>query len=232
MVLVQPKVQPNASNWPQILLLGFVVFCLFFSALMNYLSVHDPGPLKFVFVLFSYTWLFNYVPALSFLQILAVLVLSGVVLLDTLVYLRTHTNNPRNKITIVVSASLLALSLAIFMLLGSVRHDGFVALAERSKPLIAAVEAYEKRYGKAPSELSQLVPEFLPKIPDTGMGAYPQYEYRADSSRACGAWSLSVRCYIHPLNGDGFVYSPDKKNRGVFFSGYSEMIGDWTYIHD
>jgi len=46
-------------------------------------------------------------------------------------------------------------------------------LAERSRPLIAAIDAYEKKRGQPPESLENLVPDFLPTIPATGIGARP-----------------------------------------------------------
>ena len=58
-----------------------------------------------------------------------------------------------------------------------VRMKGFERLAERSTLLVNAIYEYERSHGKPPAKLEHLVPEFLPVVPKTGMGAYPDYKY-------------------------------------------------------
>jgi hypothetical protein len=114
-----------------------------------------------------------------------------------------------------------------------VRDAAFTHLAESSKPLVDAVSAYDRKYGKPPGQLEQLVPEFLPKVPGTGMGAYPAYEYRypVDDKRY-GPWELSVPCSIGLLNWDIFFYWPSKNYPDHTYGGYTKKIGDWAYVHE
>jgi len=58
------------------------------------------------------------------------------------------------------------------------RHDAFVALAERSAPLVQAIEYYERQNGHPPKNLDMLVPNPFPSLPRTGIRAYPDYEYQ------------------------------------------------------
>lgn len=238
-VLEQPKVQPNASNWPQNLIVSsLVLFCLLLSVLLNYLSVHDPGPFKAVFLLLRYSPFLFYLPFLDYLPMFSVLLilpaftLSGAIFFDALANVSRLQNRVGHKEMLLNSGILCLLCLVALLSLQVVRHHGFAALSERSKSLIAAISAYEKQYSKAPENLDQLVPEFLSNVPDTGMGSYPNYEYRAFSGLACGAWSLRVPCYLHPVNGDEFSYSPHSKNLGNIPGGYNEQIGDWVYFHE
>jgi len=47
----------------------------------------------------------------------------------------------------------------------------------RAAPLIASLEDYRARCGDYPSSLEELVPEFLPHLPTTGLLAYPEFGY-------------------------------------------------------
>jgi len=58
------------------------------------------------------------------------------------------------------------------------RHKTFAALAERAKPLVRAIEYYERQNGHPPDSLQNLVPDHFPSIPGTGIRAYPDYEYQ------------------------------------------------------
>ncbi len=235
----QPKVQPNASNWPQSLIVSsLVLFCLLLSVLLNYLSVHDPGPLKAVFLLLRYSpFLFylpflDYLPMFSVLLILPAFVLSGAIFFDALANVSRLQNRAGHKVILLNSGILCVLCLVALLSLQVIRHHGFAALSERSKPLIAAISAFENKYSRAPQDLDQLVPEFLPAVPGTGMETYPNYEYRAFPGLVRGGWLLSVSCYLNPINGDEFFYAPHSKKIGSVPGGYNEQIGDWVYFHE
>jgi hypothetical protein len=64
------------------------------------------------------------------------------------------------------------------------RQWAFSALAERSRPIVSAIQAYAREHGHPPQSLNDLVPRQLDRIPSTRMPAYPAYEYsvpKADS---------------------------------------------------
>ena len=44
---------------------------------------------------------------------------------------------------------------------GQLRMQGFAALTHRSETLVAAVKAYEAKYGRPPNSLEALVPDFI-----------------------------------------------------------------------
>lgn len=239
MTLDKARVHGNAGEWPQNLLVSCVVIsCLFSSAVMNYYSVHDSGPFKYAFLLLRYSpyLLFppvlNYFPLLSAFLILPAFLLSGSIFLDALANFSRLQNRAVHKKILLNSAILCSLCLVAAMSLQVVRHHGFVALTERSKPLIAAISAFENKYSRAPQDLDQLVPEFLPAVPGTGMETYPNYEYRAFPGLVRGGWLLSVSCYLNPINGDEFFYAPHSKKIGSVPGGYNEQIGDWVYFHE
>ncbi len=118
-----------------------------------------------------------------------------------------------------------------------VRTKQFEDLAERSMPLISAISRFEKEHGKPPAKLDELVPAYLKEVPHTGMGAYPDYEYKVSTTEPgpdhlAAAWELSVPCSIGILNWDVFYYLPTEKYPEYDYGGYTEPIKNWAYVHD
>ena len=109
-----------------------------------------------------------------------------------------------------------------------IRHGEFVRLAERSKPLIAAIERYKQHAHRLPSSLNELVPSFLPRVPGTGMPAYPEYTYSADAQ--AGAYAIVISTpNVGILNLDELRFSSNGK-----YPEYGkdwEPIGEWKYYH-
>lgn len=74
----------------------------------------------------------------------------------------------------------------------------FDALESRNPELIKAIEAYAHDKGTPPATLAQLVPDYLPAIPRTGIAVRPAYDYEPKPG-LCGVgrdrpddWNLSV----------------------------------------
>lgn len=111
------------------------------------------------------------------------------------------------------------------------RNVAFARLADRSSLLISAIQTYEKRHGTPPPNLAALVPEELPKIPSTGMRAYPRYVY-ARSDASAPRWELSVPCSTGGINADTFVYWPEENYPSTNGAGDFERIGRWAYLHE
>lgn len=117
-----------------------------------------------------------------------------------------------------------------------IRREAFARLAERSKPLVAAIHAYERDHGAPPPNLEALVPTYLPAVPSTGMGSYPDYGYSA-AGPGCrppfegNPWGLVVECGWG-LSFDSFRYLPlgNYPERG--FGGDLERVGEWAYVHE
>jgi len=116
-----------------------------------------------------------------------------------------------------------------------VRRAGFVSLAQCSRPLVAAIQQFEAKHGKPPANLEQLVPEFLPDVPKTGIGAYPKYEYFVVKDHATyegNAWVLRVDTPTGGLNWDAFLYFPKQNYPQVGYGGVLERVEDWAYVHE
>ena len=138
-------------------------------------------------------------------------------------------------------AALLAVCSAVFFMsfvaavrLGdAVRMRAFARLAERSKPLVVAIRAYEQKHGRPPDSLRALVPEFLPDVPATGMRAYPDYKYSVATNGYEGnPWVLSVFTPSGGINFDQFMYFPLTNYPKRGYGGWLERVGDWAYVHE
>lgn len=117
-----------------------------------------------------------------------------------------------------------------------VRMQGIAAFAERSQTLIAAIEKYEREQGEPPEALSELVPDYLPAIPRTGMEAYPQYLYfSGDAVRkryAGNDWVLRVLTPTLVVNLDEMFYFPRQNYAEWDWAPDVEPVGTWVYHHE
>lgn len=116
-----------------------------------------------------------------------------------------------------------------------IRMNAFEALAERSAPLIDAIKAYNARCGVPPASLNALTPEFIPAIPKTGLGAYPDYKYfvSENGARDGNPWVLVVFTPTGPLNFDEFIYYPLQNYPPYYWdTNPVERVRDWAYLHE
>lgn len=136
--------------------------------------------------------------------------------------------------------SLLVCIACVAIILGSiqignlVRMSGFRRLAERSTPLVVAIKSYIAVHGKPPDSLQALVPEFMPSVPHTEMGAYPEYQYRVCKGLSCdgNSWMISVLTSTGVLNFDTFFYYPLLNYPDCQCGNRIERVGDWAYKHE
>jgi hypothetical protein len=118
---------------------------------------------------------------------------------------------------------------------GEVRMWAFHGLAKRSTALVNAIEQFQEKYRHPPESLLSLVPEFLPSVPDTGMAAYPDYEYKVgEDAKSYGdnPWVLLVFTPSGGINFDMFMYFPNQKYPKHGYGGWLEKIGAWAYVHE
>jgi hypothetical protein len=102
-------------------------------------------------------------------------------------------------------------------------------MAERSVPLITAIKQYENKYRKPPATLENLVPEYLQKVPKTGMRRYPNYEYIVGADAIMNfdgnPWVLYVKCE----STTGFLYLPKKNYSAEGWVGKLERVEGWAF---
>lgn len=140
----------------------------------------------------------------------------------------------RSAFQVLISSLIFAVVFIVSVNIGGrVRMNGFHALAQRSIPLVEAIKAYEQKHGNPPPTLNDIVPDFLPSIPETGMGSYPQYRYYVGKKdRYHGnPWILEVFTPSALINFDVFVYAP-KQNYDSWCGDPFERVGDWAYLHE
>lgn len=142
----------------------------------------------------------------------------------------------RARLWLLVIAVYVPCFLAGVLLERQVWSAGWEAFSERSQPLIAAIEKYERDQGAPPERLAALVPDYLPALPDTGVRACSEYHYvtgpHTGEEYAGNPWVLQV---IPPVFGVGFdevLYFPRQNYPQRGYGGSWERIGDWAYLHE
>ena len=98
-----------------------------------------------------------------------------------------------------------------------------VEVAEHSEPLVEAIRRYDTDHGRPPARLADLVPDYFPQRPRTGLRGYPEYDYRPNPGFG-NRWVLEVS-----LGLDSLLYFESQEY------GDSEVprrIGDWIYVSD
>jgi hypothetical protein len=115
-----------------------------------------------------------------------------------------------------------------------IRMKAFHRLAERSKPLVDAIRAYEEKHGRPPDSLDALVPELIPSVPTTGMGAYPKYRYSVvtNADYDGNPWVITIFTPSGGINFDQFMYWPLTNYPAKGYGGWIERVGDWAYVHE
>lgn len=127
------------------------------------------------------------------------------------------------------------ISFIILRMTGDVRLNEFQRLAIRSSPLIKAISFYTNDKGHPPEKLDDLVPQYLPRIPTTGIGAYPNYTYEVvkdDKEWYGNSWVVYIETPRNPFNWDKFIFFPNQNYPKRGFGGYLEKIENWAYVHE
>ncbi|MDI6782742.1 MAG: hypothetical protein QME64_01450 [bacterium] len=131
------------------------------------------------------------------------------------------------------------------------RNEKLLTAANNAQSVITALATYRAEQGKYPNSMLDLIPKYLEQIPVTELIGYPALEYEkvdsvsgmmqqpaADDTKnkwirfETGGYELRM---ITPLSGhsfDRFVYWPKKYYPIYMYSGLTERIGDWAYVHE
>lgn len=115
------------------------------------------------------------------------------------------------------------------------RGSAFDKLAQQSQQLVAAIAQYEKDHHYPPQKLKLLVPEYLPNVHNTGMGAYPDYTYKVienPGNQDVRRWQLYVTISGVEDNGDSekFFYLPERDAPDALRENIKKRSGDWVYL--
>ncbi|MEQ8819382.1 MAG: hypothetical protein RLY93_04000 [Sumerlaeia bacterium] len=118
------------------------------------------------------------------------------------------------------------------------RMSKLQVIAQRSAPLIDAIERYEEAKGALPENLRQLIPDYLSAIPETGMGASPLFKYndfsapsRASQRTSHGgnSWILHVNVPDGLSQDDAFLYYPNQRYEVAGPGLYLGEVEGWAY---
>lgn len=116
------------------------------------------------------------------------------------------------------------------------RMSGMRSFAIRSEAVVTAIHKYERDHGEPPSNLDSLVPTYLNAVPETGMAAYPEYQYHYGIDaleRFYGnPWALTVFTPRPLINFDMMVYLPKQNYPERGYSGVLERVASWAYVHE
>lgn len=112
------------------------------------------------------------------------------------------------------------------MLDASSRH-GVTVISRNGAPLISALRAYQRDHGRYPERLSALVPDYLPRIPTTGLAAFPKFEYGCVEGKEFSLW---VHTEIALL--DMSVCSYDSEPETDPGSWPTLKVDGWEYLVD
>lgn len=105
---------------------------------------------------------------------------------------------------------------------------------ERSEPLIQAILDFERQHGRPPASLGELVPEFIPEVPTTGIGGHPRYRYVVGQPERYDGnpWALVVTPPQLIMGFDTFLYLPRQNYPRFGYGGSLQRIGTWAYVHE
>lgn len=113
------------------------------------------------------------------------------------------------------------------------RMSGFKRLEDRGKPLVAAIHKFVEDHERPPATLQDLVPNYLPEVPGTGMPSYPEYQYSTAPDQWDGnPWVVYVMCSSGFMNFDKFMYLPRQNYPRTGYGGALERVGEWAYVHE
>jgi hypothetical protein len=139
-----------------------------------------------------------------------------------------------------VATYLLSLPLAIIA--GLTARPGDWAerrIIANGRPLTEAIQKFAAEHGAPPQSLSQLVPRYLPKLPETGTFNYPEFEIkvcdRGDGNCFGDRWMIYANAKDSLVRGfsgcDQYIFAPSGQypNEEVdAFCHYAELSGGWA----
>jgi len=154
--------------------------------------------------------------------IVTALLVVGLVAVAALRFVRPENRASAQQLLILalISAACAVLALRAEDMVSRREQQRFVA---RSGPLVSAIERFARGRGRAPARLEELVPDFLPRVPPTGVGVCPAYQLEKGPSD----WELVLprvpgqtgERLVHPAAGEP-VHGPEDRR-----------IGSWWVIH-
>jgi hypothetical protein len=106
-------------------------------------------------------------------------------------------------------------------------------VAEQSQPLVDAITAYNAEHGRPPGSLEELAPRYIDRIPDTGIGVWPDFHYVVGQpDKFDGNEWVLLATPPCAAGFDQFMYFPRQNYPRVGYGGGIERIGSWGYVHE
>ena len=105
----------------------------------------------------------------------------------------------------------------------------------RGEAVIVAIRAYTHDHGRPPTQLADLIPQYLPRIPSAGRLAADGWHYDLSTAPpGAGGWSLWVivrgEYALPPWSfGDVLAYHPSGHYPTKAYGGVVEPLGLWAY---
>lgn len=103
--------------------------------------------------------------------------------------------------------------------------------SEQGEVIVRSLEQFKARQGSYPSALEELVPEFVERVPGTGMIGAPEFQYEvADESADSGGFELWME---RPTGGFDFpkprlFYWPSQKYPDRIGNQRVQLVGRWA----
>ena len=203
------------------------------------------GLVPFSFQVLAVTPIGNYFPSIlvpllhALSLVLAILAgFSIFIALGTLLWALIAWNRNRALSRSLLGVTMVAPLLAASMLAGAigsteVHFRALERLSVTGMEVVSAVGEYERRFGRLPESIDDLVPSVLAEVPKTGLPAYPDFEFNRlpiyGSDMKGNPWMLTVP-YTGLLINPQFIYLPKKNYDEIETTGFT--VGDWFYVDD
>lgn len=130
---------------------------------------------------------------------------------------------------------------SIFYIASIYRMSRFADVAQQSEYLVDAIRRYEIDKGAPPARLDDLVPAYIPGMPETGLGAYPAYGYQVTNeyNRQLTAgpwfnrlWLLYIDIPLQDGHGEKFIYFPPRDIPEQWEQTIVQRMDDWVYVRE
>lgn len=145
-------------------------------------------------------------------------------ILTAVFLLFAKTKRPRGIRLLLFGIVLGALTIQGMGLANKAENEAFERFAAETEPLIVAIKAYERQHGVPPERLEQLVPAFLPAIPDAGLSAAPRWRY-SQNRQADGSTEWRLAVVVAMLGEIIYVPDPGCGSRGAKVTGGHGVTG-------
>lgn len=109
----------------------------------------------------------------------------------------------------------------------------FKTAGVKAQKLIDAVEKYNFENGSYPEKFEDITPVYLEKVPGTGIGQYPKFEYSLPGTYDIfKKYQIKIRASLGLMKWDVFIYWPEEEYPDNMYGGYVTRLGSWAYVNE